>query len=277
MATVPVEPVTDKLGAYVHVTAARILDQGVPEKCLELLDEYGVLVFPRISVSDEVQVAFSNRLGRMRGSRLRPEADTAADALGIYPVTLDPARAKFLDYIHSNEHWHTDGTTFEHPPRATSLKCEVPPRSGGDTEFANLIAAYEDLPALQKSRLENLRVIHSAEAANRRFFKDPSGDDLRRWRNDGPPREQPLVWHHENGCKSLLIGSTADRVVGMNTEEGRRLLDELLEWCTQARYCYRHRWQKGDMVIWNNRALLHRAHHYTADSGRLMHRTTIMG
>ena len=277
MSEIRVEPITPDFGARVLIGAGRILDDGIPERCLGLLDQYGVLVFPRICVSDETQVAFSNRLGKMQGSRLRSTADTTADNLGIYPVTLDPGRAKFIDYIHSNEHWHMDGTTYEIPPKATNLKCEVPPGSGGDTEFANLFAAYDDLPHAKKSQLENLRVAHSAEAANSRFFSNPSEEDLQRWRKDGPPREQPLVWRQADGRKSLVIGSTADHVVGMGREAGRALLDELLAWCTQPRYCYRHTWQKGDMVVWNNGGLLHRAHHYTVDSGRLMHRTTIMG
>jgi alpha-ketoglutarate-dependent taurine dioxygenase len=277
MGDIPVEAITPGFGARVMLRAGQILDEGIPERCLGLLNEYGVLVFPQISVSDEVQVAFSSRLGRMQGSRLRSKTDTAVDKLGIYPVTLDPGRARFIDYIHSNEHWHMDGTTYEVPPKATNLKCEVPPSSGGDTEFANLFGAYDELPAARKLQLEHLRVVHSAEAANRRFFTNPSREDLQRWRKDGPPREQPLVWQQSDGRRSLVIGSTADRIVGMGLEDGRKLLDELLAWCTQPRYCYRHEWRKGDMVIWNNCGLLHRAHHYTADSGRLMHRTTIMG
>ena len=139
----PVEPITPDLGSRVLIPAGHLLDEGIAEKCSNLLDERGVLVFPQIAVSDELQIAFSNRLGRMQSSRLRAKADTTADRMGIYPVTLDPGRAKFLDYIHSNEHWHMDGTTYDIPPRATNLKCEVPPASGGDTEFANLLAAYD--------------------------------------------------------------------------------------------------------------------------------------
>ena len=277
MNDIPVEPIAPNFGARVMIPAGHILDDGVPERCLSLLDEHGVLVFPQISVSDEVQIAFSNRLGKMQGSRLRAKADTAADKMGIYPVTLDPGRAKFLDYIHSNEHWHMDGTTYEIPPKATNLKCEVPPNSGGDTEFANLFAAYDDLPASRKSELANFRVVHSAATANLRFFSNPSVLDLQRWLSDGPPREQPLVWQQSSGRRSLVIGSTADHIDGMDLDKGRALLDELLAWCTQPEYCYRHKWKKGDMVIWNNPGLLHRAHHYTVDSGRLMHRTTIMG
>ena len=277
MIDVPVEPITETLGIRVLVSAEHMLDEGVPEQCLALLNERGVLLFPQVSISDEVQIAFSGRMGPVQGSELRSKADTTADKMGIYPVTLDPNRAKFLDYIHSNEHWHMDGTKYAVPPKATNLKCEVPPSSGGDTEFANLFAAYADLPESKKARLEGLRVVHSAEAANLRFFKNPSAEDRQRWLKDGPPTEQPLVWKQSDGRTSLVIGSTADHIVGMDLEEGRALLNELLTWCTQPQYCYRHKWQKGDMVIFNNCGLLHRAHHYTVDSGRLMHRTTIMG
>jgi alpha-ketoglutarate-dependent taurine dioxygenase len=271
MIEIPVEAVTAKLGAYVKLGGDALLSEGVPEACLELLNRYGVLIFPGISVSDEVQVAFSNRLGRMQPTRM------SSDTLGIYPVTVDPNRARFLDYIRSNEHWHMDGTTYAIPPKATNLKCEVPPSAGGDTEFANLYAAYADLPAARKQQLEPLRVIHSARAANSKFFATPSDEDAARWQRDGPPREQPLVWHQADGRTSLVIGSTAEHIVGMDAAQSRALLDELLTWCTQPEYCYRHRWQQGDMVVWNNPGLLHRAHPYTVESGRLMHRTTILG
>jgi alpha-ketoglutarate-dependent taurine dioxygenase len=272
-----VESISADFGVRLHVSAERILDVGVPEQCLALLNRYGVLVFPAIGVSDEAQVAFSNRMGTMQASQLRSVGDNPADRLGIYPVTLDPSRAKYIDYILSNENWHMDGTTYRVPPKATCLKCEMPASSGGDTEFANLFAAYDALPAAQKQRLEGLRVVHSVETTNRKTHKNPSAEDVERWRRQGPPHEHPLVWKHGDGRTSLVIGATADHIVGMDWSEGKMLLDELLAWSTRPEFCYRHRWSRGDMVIWNNCGLLHRAHHYTADSGRLMHRTTIMG
>lgn len=277
MTDIEIEPVTAELGVYVRTSADHLLDDGVAEQCLALLNKHGVLVFAQICASDEVQVEFSSRMGKMQGSILESRTDSNADRMGIYPVTLDPSRAKYLDYIHSNEHWHMDGTKYAIPPKATNLKCEVPPSSGGDTEFANLFAAYDDLPEDRKRQLQNLRVVHSAAAATSRYFTNPTEEDFQRWQKDGPPTEQPLVWNQSDGRKSLVIGSTADYIVGMDKEQGRALLDELLAWCTQPKYCYRHKWTKGDMVIFNNCGLLHRAHHYTVDSGRLMHRTTIMG
>jgi len=277
MTDVAIEPITPELGARVKISADHLLDPGVPEKCLELLNKHGVLLFPQVNCNDDIQVELSKRMGRMEDSKLGEKADTKAEKKGIYPVTLDPSRARYLDYIHSNEHWHMDGTKYAIPPKATNLKCEVPPSSGGDTEFANLFAAYSDLPEAKKKQIANLRVVHSAAAANRRYFKNPTAEDLQRWNHDGPPTEQPLVWKQSDGRTSLVIGSTADYIVGMEKAESDALLEELLQFCTQPKYCYRHQWKKGDMVIFNNCGLLHRAHHYTVDSGRLMHRTTIMG
>lgn len=279
MTNLQIEPILAELGVRVFLTNPNdLLAEDMAEKSLQLLNQYGVLVFPQINASDETQVKFSRSLGSVQDSKFSATApDEAAKNLGIYSVSLDPSRAKYLDYIVSNEHWHMDGTTYEIPPKATNLKCEVPPSSGGDTEFANLFAAYEQLPEAKKQQIANLRVVHSAVAANLRSFKNPSVIDLQRWLHDGPPTEQPLVWQQADGRKSLVVGSTADHIVGMELSEGRALLQELLEWCTQPQFCYRHQWQQGDMVIWNNPGLLHRAHAYTLDSGRLMHRTTIMG
>lgn len=273
---ISVKPIAG-FGARVFISPEHLLDDGVAEKCLNLLNEHNVLVFPEISISDETQSAFSNRMGKMHASKPRSLSETEANPFGIYPVSLDPKHVKYLDYIKSNEHWHMDGTSSETPPKATNLKCEVPPSEGGDTEFANLYAAYEDLPEARKIQMETLLVVHSVEAANLKTFKNPTQEDLQRWRVDGPPIVRPLVWKQTDGRKSLVIGSMADHIVGMDLDKGRALLDELLQWCTQPKYCYRHQWQKGDMVIWNNPGLLHRAHPYTAESGRLMHRTTIMG
>jgi hypothetical protein len=116
MIDIPVVSLTPELGACLELRADALLSDGVPNACLELLNRYGTLVFPRISVSDETHVAFSNQLGRMQPTRM------SADTLGIYPVTLDPTRAKFLDYIVSNEHWHMDGTTYATPPNTTVAK-----------------------------------------------------------------------------------------------------------------------------------------------------------
>ncbi|WP_439133564.1 TauD/TfdA dioxygenase family protein [Pseudomaricurvus sp.] len=277
MTELSVESISPELGARVYVAPDHLLDEGVPEQCLELLNKHGVLVFPAIGISDELQVEFSNRVGKMKPSKIYSSGNGEEKSLGIYKVTMDPKRAKFIDYIVSNEYWHMDGTSYAIPPKATNLKCEMPSSSGGDTEFANLYLAYEQLPAEKKAQIDDLKVVHGVVAANLRWCKNPSLVDLERWMRDGPATEQPLVWKQADGRSALVVGSTADHIVGMDLDEGRALLKELLDWCTQPQFCYRHQWQQGDMVIWNNPGLLHRAHPYTQDSGRLMHRTTITG
>jgi alpha-ketoglutarate-dependent taurine dioxygenase len=93
----------------------------------------------------------------------------------------------------------------------------------------------------------------------------------------GYQHEHPLVWTHENGKKSLMIGYTADYVVGLSKAESRALLARLQDWAAQPAFSCRHTWQEGDLAVWNNRGVLHRALPYAADSGRKMHRTSVSG
>ena len=106
--------------------------------------------------------------------------------------------------------------------------------------------------------------------------KDPSPEEVAVWRSR-PSKEHPLVWTHQSGRRSLVLGATASHVVGLDLEEGRALLDDLLERSTTPERIYRHQWEVGDLVIWDNRGVLHRACPYDAASPRDMHRTTLHG
>jgi alpha-ketoglutarate-dependent sulfate ester dioxygenase len=118
--------------------------------------------------------------------------------------------------------------------------------------------------------------VHSLEASQRRVTPDPSPEVLARWRSRRT-HEHPLVWAHRSGRKSLVLGASADYVVGMDHGEGRALLAELLDRATVADKVYSHRWDVGDTVIWDNRGVLHRAAPYDPDSPREMLRTTVLG
>ena len=104
-----------------------------------------------------------------------------------------------------------------------------------------------------------------------------SPEDFARWDAIFPRLEHPLVWSQESGNCAMLIGSTANDITGMDEDESRALLDELLAWSTQDRFTYRHQWRDGDLVIFNNPALLHRSYPYDDAAGRVMHRTTLKG
>ena len=131
-------------------------------------------------------------------------------------------------------------------------------------------------PTAEKAELAGVRVVHSFAASQLLVYPDPTPEQRASW-DRVPAREHPLVWTRRNGRKSLLIGATAGEVVGRTADEGRALLDRLLAWATQPQFVLRHHWRRGDLVVWDNTGLLHRALPYASDSPRLMHRTTIAG
>ena len=266
---------TEKLGATVgaevtDVDTDRLLhDDALPAACLEALDANGVLVFRDLHVDDATQVAFSRKLGDVEifGKGEHPE---------IFRVTLDPEKNRSAPYLRGTFDWHIDGCTDDIPIMATMLSAHAVAASGGETEFASTYAAYDDLTDDEKQRFASVRVVHTIEASQRLFNDDPSPEELALWRRR-PAKEHPLVWQHSSGRNSLVLGATTDHVVGMEPKEGRALLDELLDRSTTPDRVYRHEWSVGDVVIWDNRGVLHRACPYDPDSPRDMHRTTFAG
>lgn len=271
MAELTTERTDAKVGAFVvGVDRDRLLhDDDLPARCLDALEANGVLVFRGLHVDDATQVAFSRKLGHVEvfGKGEHPE---------IFRVTLDPAKNQAAAYLRGTFDWHIDGCTDDIPIMATLLSAHAVAAAGGETEFASSYVAHEELSDEEKERLGRMRVVHTIEASQRLVERDPSPEQLAVWRTR-PSKEHPLVWRHRSGRRSLVLGATTDHVVGLGPVEGRALLDELLARATVPDNVYRHRWQVGDLVIWDNRGVLHRACRYDADSPRDMHRTTIAG
>jgi alpha-ketoglutarate-dependent taurine dioxygenase len=273
--SVDVTPTAERLsptvGAVVHGVRRdqMVEDPDLPAWFLQALEQYGVLVLREFQIGDEEQVAFSKKLGRVEvfGKGPLPE---------IFRVTLDPTKNPVAEYLKGTVDWHIDGLTEEIPIMATLLSGHVVSATGGETEFASSYAAYDDLTDHERDTFSRLRVMHTLEAAQRLTVPDPSPEQLRLWRMR-PAKEHPLVWTHSSGRKSLVLGATMDHVVGMELEEGRNLLNELLSHATRPARVYRHEWQVGDLVMWDNRGVLHRVLPYSSNSGRDMHRTTLYG
>lgn len=261
------------IGAIVEVDRRSLQNDAVVAQCRELLERRGVLVFPRIGLTDAEQLAFTDRLGtRVDFARLDPNDDS-----GIYRISLDPSHNPQAEYVQATFFWHMDGlTTDVVPPKASLLSARNVAARGGQTEFANTYAAYESLPEAEKADIAALRVLHSVVNSMKLVTESPTPDDFARW-SEAAVNEHPLVWTHRCGRRSLVLGMTADRVVRMPVPHGRALLARLLEWTVQPDFHYRHEWQAGDMVIWDNCGTLHRVLPYDSQSGRLMHRTTIAG
>lgn len=256
----------DCIGSQVHTSVQELLTPEVAQKLRQLLVQRGVLVFKELNLSDEQQL----QLSRLMGS-LREEGEK-----GIYKVTLDRKANARADYLKGSFLWHLDGTHDDVPVFASLLSGRKLSRTGGQTEFANSYMAYETLPEATKQRIADLKVIHSVEVSMRRAGVEPTEEYIAEWRRL-PDKTHKLVWTHKSGRKSLVIGCHAAQVVGMDREESEKLLQELLAWTTQPEFMYRHEWSPGDLLIWDNTGVLHRAEPYPLDSGRMMHRTTLMG
>lgn len=272
--TITTTPLTPHVGVEIAgVSGVRLVDRAAADDCLAALDRYGVVVYREVDIADADLVALSRLLGEVvanpTGEHEHPEIAT---------ITLDPAKtdAVLAWYRQGNFLWHIDGATDGVPQKATLLAAREVDPAGGDTEFASTYAAYEALPDGEKAEIADLRVVHSFAAAQRRAHPDATEEERSGWARV-PNQEHPLVWTRRDGRKSLLLGATADHVVGWPAAEGRALLDRLLEWATQPQFVLRHQWRRGDLVVWDNTGMLHRALPFEPTSPRLMHRTTLVG
>lgn len=277
-------PLTPRIGAKAVMRREEVLAPAFADECRRMLEHYGVLVFPQIGFSDEEQVAFSRNLGTVvPQGPMRPDGTQEV----VFKITLDPRENPSAEYLKATIGWHIDGLFDDGPPpKATMLSARRLPTTGGQTEFCNTYAAYEDLPEGDRQYYESLHIMHSLEASNRATAPNPTAEEQARWREAEALRdragrigakEHPLVWCHRTGRKSLVLGMTVDHVAAMSATESRALVDKLSAHTTRPEIVYRHEWQLGDLVMWDNCGVMHRAMPYDAKSGRLMHRTVLHG
>ncbi|MFT4047179.1 MAG: TauD/TfdA family dioxygenase [Solimonas sp.] len=259
---------TPRIGTEITSDKKTLLSGRHAGEIRELLEQRGVLVFPKIGFDDDEQVAFTKTLGEF--------APEMAGEI-IYKVTLDTNANSRADYLKGSLYWHLDGTMNEVPILASLLSMKrLPSTGGGDTEFCNTYAAYDDLPDEDKAAYEQLRVHHSAWESLFYYEPEPSYEKLQGMQRIGDT-ELPLVWNHRSGRKSLVLGCTASHVIGQDYKQGKTLLVKLRDWATQPQFVYRHQWSVGDLVIWDNTGTLHRATPYDPNSGRMLHRTKLAG
>lgn len=254
------------IGSRVEARAGDVLECDAAARLRELLVARGVLVFPQINLTDEQQVKLAGMMGNVRSEGEK----------GIFKITLDEGLNERAEYLKGSWLWHMDGTHDDVPVFASLLSGRILSQEGGQTGFANSYAAYEALSPEMKARLEGFKVVHSFATSMKRAGVSQTEANVDYWRSI-PDKTHSLVWEHKGGRKSLVIGCHADHVVGMDRAESDALLGELLDWVTQPRFVYWHEWTPGDLLIWDNTGVLHRAEPYPLDSGRVMHRTTLLG
>jgi alpha-ketoglutarate-dependent taurine dioxygenase len=255
------------IGARIAADKAALLGGAHAADIRELLERCGVLVFPQADFTEEELVAFTRTLGTF--AQDRPDGMPT-------PISIDPAGGASAQYTRAAFFWHFDGFMNPVPIRASILCAKVLSPTGGDTQFCNTYAAYEELPDERKRQVEGLRAVHALAGAQLSVEPEPSYETFLQWL--GVRRNTlPLVWKHRSGRKSLVIGNTAVGIVGVDPLEGIELLVWLRDWATQERFAYSHAWTRGDAVMWDNTGTLHRVTPYPADCGRLMIRTKLAG
>lgn len=266
-AQLEVRDLTPRIGSELTIGLDALVSGQAAATIRAILEQRGVVFFRGLTISDEQQVAIARTLGDLVAN----EGDD-----GIYKISLDDKVNQRAKYLKGSLFWHFDGSLQPYPNLATLLRAVTLSETGGDTEFCNTYAAYDDLPQADKDAIADLRVVHSAERSQYYVEPEMSYDEVSFWQRS-PTKSCPMVWTHRSGRKSLLLGATADYVIGYSVEESRALLARLRDWSTQPQYVYRHEWEPGDLLMWDNTGTMHRALPYAVDSGRLMHRTILAG
>jgi alpha-ketoglutarate-dependent 2,4-dichlorophenoxyacetate dioxygenase len=243
-------------------------------------EEHSVLVFRGRTLDDETQIAFSHRFGSLEVTRsMNPAAGTPfarQSNLDIKTGEFIPADDRRMIYQLANMLWHSDSSFKPVPSLCSLLSARIIPPEGGATEFASTRCAYPALPEDMKRRVAGAIAVHdfswSRDQIRPGFFTAEE-------RATYPPVRHPLVRTNPvNGRRALFLGAHASHIEGMPIEDGRALLKELLDHVTQPQFRYRHEWKEGDLVVWDNRCVLHRATPYDSTRyKRLLQRTTVSG
>jgi alpha-ketoglutarate-dependent 2,4-dichlorophenoxyacetate dioxygenase len=247
----------------------------------DAIDQYGVLVFPGQTITDEQQMAFSRHFGvlettvRAYRKDLAPRLDPhVADISNLDQNNQVRAKDDRLRLnALGNRLWHSDSSFRRIPARYSLLSARVIPREGGETQFADMRAAWDALPERMKVCLDGLICEHTQLFSRAKIaFTDWSEEE----REKMAPVPQVLVRTHPGSQrKSLFLSSHAGRIRGMDEPEARILLMDLIEHATQREFVYTHHWTSGNLVMWDNRCTMHRARTYDETEVRDMHRTTV--
>ncbi len=272
-----VQPTSATLGAIVTGVRLGALADDVWPDIENAFHEYGVLIFPGQHLSADEQFAFARRFGeveylsRDKTRKVVPISNRGADGKLL---TGDEHAAKVLK---GNEGWHTDSSYMPLSAKASVLSALVTPAAGGQTQWADMRAAYEALDDATRARIAELSAYHSLFYSQARIGHEVAvGAGYGFYQGDKPLR--PLVKRHPvTGRPALYIGRHAHHIPGLTEAESERLLTDLVEFACQPPRVHEHDWRVGDTVIWDNRRVLHRARPYDRSEPRVLQHTRIAG
>ncbi len=274
-----IEPGPGTLGAVVSGARLSALGDGEWRAIEAAFHEHAVLVFPKANLAEAEHLAFSRRFGRLERTLSertpRPEISLLSNVERSGRVA--GPEDKLGLFLKGNRAWHTDSSFKVVGAKASLLRAVEVPSEGGDTEWADMRAAWEALDAAAQRRLEGLTAVHSYAWSQGQQIGGETILTADEW-DALPPVEHPVVRvHPATGRRNLYVGRHASHIVGMAEEDGRALLRRLTADACQPPRLFRHRWAAGDLVLWDNRCVLHRGHPWPFRDRRVMERTTVAG
>jgi alpha-ketoglutarate-dependent taurine dioxygenase len=270
-----IEPIDATLGAKITDVDLSSLDDGETEQIRASFLEFALLIFPDQNLSEDEQIRFGELFGQIEefgsGVKLVPISNQRKDGSLLQD---DEHTTKIL---RGNEGWHTDSSYMPLAAKASVLSAHVVPLEGGETEWADMRAAYEVLNAEQKARIGKLSAYHSLYYSQAQIGHEVKEGAGYGFHGDDTPLRPLLKIHPETGNPSLFVGRHAHEIPGLDTKASSQLLNDLVTNACQSPRTYQHSWRPGDIVIWDNRCLLHRAKPYNHNEARVMKHTRIAG
>ena len=269
------------LGAEVEgLDLSKPLDEATAKALQQAWNEHLVLVFHGQSMTDPDLLSFSKNFGELDPPGPNPYGTTFLPEfpeINVISNVKDDAGKPIGNLGAGEAVWHADMTYVELPPKAAILYALEVPVGQGDTHFANMVEAYQDLPADLKEAIEGKTCIHDA-AHNSAGMLRKGYEEIADPRKT-PGAHHPLVRHDKKtGRSALFLGRRPHAyIIGMEPEESDALLDRLWDHATQPKYAWAHKWRQGDLLMWQNLWILHRRDGFDSDARRILHRTQIKG
>ena len=272
-----ITPIDATLGAILTDVDLANLENETWEEIHTAFLKYGLLIFPGQHLDDEAQGNFARRFGNIeqlspyqKGSTIKfsnqkPDGSTVQSGEEGYKL------------MKGNEGWHTDSTYMPLASKAAILAAVVVPPEGGETEFADMRAAWDALDEAAKAKLESLSAYHSLYVSQLKAGFTHKTDLLYGFHDKGAPLRPIVKTHPETKRKSIYTGRHAYGIQGLDLDESDRLLDELITNACQLPRTYKHKWEVGDLVVWDNRCLMHRACPYDTNYPRALRASRIAG
>ena len=273
-----IRPLGPVMGAEViGLDGSQYLTSDVFKRIEDAFLEYKLLCFRDQAFTLDTLVSFTENWGPLLEHTMPGQLRDGITAVNIATNAMPDGKPSGKHPDVTAMRWHTDRSWRARPAMATLLYGVQVPSAGGDTLFANGTLAYDNLPEEKKRLIDSLNAIHSVEYSRKTGYGGPAATEYEL--REHPPVPHPLARKHPaTGRRSIYCGCHAWKIEGWAEADGRKLLDEMMDWIKQDRFVYRHKWRKHDLLIWDNRCLFHAATPYdTAKEIRTMWRTVVEG